>query len=142
MYTCRGVSIFLCMLTVLVSRPQVSSAATVKLSFIHVANLFLGLFPTQFLTPLLSHRWHLSTPILTRSFLLALLCRTPANTTVLPTRLHGSVIGRCWDGYPFQPIADQKQVVMRPCSGRAEWSRVLGRRGECNTRGRHKRIHT
>lgn len=52
-------------------------------------------FPTESLTPSPPDHWHLSPPILTHSFLLARLCRTPAITSALPTRLHGSVIGRC-----------------------------------------------
>lgn len=113
----------------------------VKLPFIHVANASPSHFPTESFTPFPTGHWHHSPPILTHSFLLATLCRTPAITAMLPTRLHGSVIDRCWAGCPFQPMADQSQVVMRrPCSD--QLSMMLGRRGEYDATGAHKHTHT
>ena len=99
-----------------ISRPQGVLYCPVN-SFIH--NSPPSQFPTQSLTPFPPGHWHLSAPVLTHSFLLASLCRTPAITTTLPTCLHGSVIGRCLDGCSFQPIADHSQVVM--CRETLQW---------------------
>lgn len=85
----------------------------VQFSFMHMANLSHSHFPTESPTPFPPGHRHLSPPILTHSFLLAMLRQTPAITPTLPTRLHGSVIGRCCDGCSFEPIADESQVVMR-----------------------------
>lgn len=87
--------------------------------------------------------WHLSPPILTHSFLLAMLCRTPAITTMLPTRLHGSMIGRCWDGCPFQPMADQSPGCHVPTLQWFGWPAEdgVGKKGWMRP-NRHTQTHT
>lgn len=91
-----------------------------------MASLFPSHFPTEFLTLFPPGRWHLSPPILTHSFLLATLCRTPATTSKLPTCLHGSMIGKGKDGCHFRPMAEQSgsSCTTRPCSGPTDQLRM------------------
>lgn len=115
----------------------------VQFSFVHMANSLT-----------FSHRvsnspspWPLAflPPISTHSFLLAALCQTPAITSTLPTRRHGSVTGRCWAGSPFWPMADQSQVVMRCDHPTVVWLTSWGRywnEGVNATQQRQTTAHT
>lgn len=104
-------------------------ALPIKLLFIHVGQRLALAFSHTIPYPFPTGHQHYLPPILTHSFLLATLCRTHTNTATLPTRLHGSVIDRCWAGCPVQPMAVQSRIVMHiPCSD--QLSMILGRRGE------------
>lgn len=110
MYTCACLPTF-----ILYGAQQTSrcSLVAVPIKLFHSCGKLLPLtFSHRGSYPFSPDHWHRSPPILTHSFLLAMLCRTPAITIMLPTRFHGSMIGRCCDGCPYQPIADRSWNVM------------------------------